>query len=60
MLKTIHLDGTAFIPVSGEESMWDARGGDSKSVRDTEMMMECNDCLSEGWNDQTATTHIMR
>ncbi len=40
--------------------MWDARGGNSKSVRNTEMMMERNDCLSEGWNDQTATTHIER
>ena len=23
-------------------------------------MMECNDCLFEGWNEQTATTHIER
>ena len=23
-------------------------------------MMECNDCLFEGWNEQTTTTHIER
>ena len=27
-------------------------------MRNTELMMECNDCLFEGWNEQTATTHI--
>ena len=44
----------AFLPVSGAESMWDVRGGTSKSVRSTELVMECNDCLFEGWNEQTA------
>ena len=44
---------TTFLPVSGQDSMWDARGGNSKSVRNTELMMECNDGLFEGWNDQT-------
>ncbi len=28
------------------------------AVRNTEIMMECNDCLFEGWNEQTAKTHI--
>ena len=48
----------AFLPVSGVESTWDERGGNSNAVRNTELMMECNDCLFEGWNEQTATTHI--
>ena len=47
-----------FLPSLGAESRWDDRGGNSKSVRNTELMMECNDCLFEGWNEQTATTHI--
>jgi hypothetical protein len=29
----------------GPESKWDERGGNSKSVRNTELMMEYNDCL---------------
>ena len=47
-----------FLPSLGAESRWDDRGGNSKSVRNTELMMECNDCLFEGWNEQTATTHL--
>ena len=35
----------AFYPVSGAESTWDERGGNSKVVRGVELMMECNDCL---------------
>ena len=31
-----------------------------KSVRNTELMMESNDCLFEGWNEQTCTTYIER
>ena len=50
----------AFLPVSGADSTWDVRGGNSKAVRSTELMMECNDCLFEGWNEQTAKTHIER
>ena len=46
-----------FLPSLGAESRWDDRGGNSISVRNTELMMECNDCLFEGWNEQTATTH---
>ncbi len=34
-----------FLPSLGPESKWDERGGNSKSVRNTELMMECNDCL---------------
>jgi hypothetical protein len=34
-----------FLPSLGPESKWDQRGGNSKSVRNTELMMECNDCL---------------
>ena len=49
-----------FLPSLGSDSKWDERGGNSKSVRNTELMMECNDCLFEGWNEQTATTHIER
>ncbi len=43
-----------FLPSLGPESKWDARGGtssNSKSVRSTELMIRCNDCLSEGWNE---------
>ncbi len=51
-----------FLPVSGPDSKCDERGGNnpgnSMAVRNTEIMMECNDCLSEGWNEQTAKTHI--
>ena len=50
----------AFLPVSGAESMWDHQGGNSSSVRNTKLMMECNDCLFEGWNEQTAQTHFER
>ena len=50
----------AFYPVSGAESTWDARGGNSKAVRGVELMMECNDCLYEGWNEQTKTTRCER
>ena len=32
--------------------------GNSNSVRNTELMMECNDCLYEGWNVETSTTHL--
>ena len=49
-----------FLLSLGADSKWDERGGNSKSVRSTELMMECNDCLFEGWNEQTATTHIER
>ena len=49
-----------FLPSLGPESKWDERGGNSKSVRNTELMMESNDCLFEGWNEQTCTTHIER
>ncbi len=49
-----------FLPSLGPESKWDERGGNSKSVRNTELMMETNDCLFEGWNEQTCTTHIER
>jgi hypothetical protein len=38
----------AFLPVSGADSTWDVRGGNSKAVRSTELMMECNDCQFEG------------
>ena len=48
----------AFLPVSGVESTWDEQGGNSNAVRNTELMMECNDCVYEGWNEQTATMHI--
>jgi hypothetical protein len=34
----------AVYPVLGAESKWDARGGNSNAVRNTELMMECNDC----------------
>ena len=50
----------AFYPVLGVESLWDERGGNSNSVRNVELMIECNDCLFEGWNDQTCKTHIER
>ncbi len=43
-----------------EESMLNASDGNCKSVRNTELMIECKDCLFERWNDQTATTHIER
>ena len=47
-----------FLPSLGSDSKWDEHGGNSKSVRNAELMMECNDCLFEGWNEQTATTHM--
>ena len=50
----------AFLPVSGVESTCDKQVGNSNAVRNTELMMECNDCLFEGWNEQTANTHIER
>ncbi len=31
-----------FLPSLGPNSKWDERGGNSKSVRNTELMMECN------------------
>ncbi len=34
-----------FLPSLGPESKWDELGGNSNSVRNTELMMECNDCL---------------
>ena len=34
-----------FSPSLGPESKWDELGGNSESVRNTELMMECNDCL---------------
>ena len=34
-----------FLPSLGPESRWDEHGGNSKSVRNTELMMEYNDCL---------------
>ena len=49
-----------FVLSLGADSNWDKSGGNSQSVRITELMMECNDCLFEGWNEQTATTHIER
>ncbi len=48
------------LPSLGPESKWDERGGNSKSARNTELMMKSNDCLFEGWNEQTYTTHIER
>jgi hypothetical protein len=50
----------AFLPVSGADSTWDVHEGDSKAVGNTELMMECNDCLFDGWNEQTDKTHIER
>jgi hypothetical protein len=50
----------AFYPVSGAESTWDDYGGNFKVVRSTELMMDCNNCLYEGWNEQTKTTHLER
>ena len=53
----------AFLPVSGPESTWDNRGGNSKVVRSTELMMECNHCsgcLSKGRNEQTTKSHMER
>ena len=47
----------AFLPVSGPDAKWDERGGNSMAVRNTELMMECNGCLLEGWNEQTANTY---
>jgi hypothetical protein len=34
-----------FLPSLGPESKWNERGGNSKSVRNTELMMKYNDCL---------------
>jgi hypothetical protein len=34
-----------FLPSLGPESKWDERGGNSKSEKNTELMMEYNDCL---------------
>jgi hypothetical protein len=47
----------AFAPVLGVDSEWPERGGNSKSIRATELMMEVNDCLYEGWNEYTKDTH---
>ena len=43
----------AFAPVLGVDSAWPSVGGNSKSIRATELMMEVNDCLYEGWNEYT-------
>ena len=48
----------AFYPELGVESTWDDRGGNSNSVRNTELMMECNNCLYEGWNVETSITRL--
>ena len=48
----------AFYPVVGVESTWDERGGNSNSVRNSELIMERHDCLYGGWNVETATTHL--
>ncbi len=34
-----------FVPSLGPESRWDECGGNSKSVRNTQLMMEYNDCM---------------
>ncbi len=34
-----------FLPSLRPESKWDERGGNSTSLRSTELMMECNDCV---------------
>jgi len=47
----------AFLPVLGDNSTWQEKGGNSKSVRSIELMMEVNDCLYEGWNQYTKVTH---
>ena len=47
----------AFAPVLGDNSKWPGRGGNSKSIRSIEIMMEVNDCLYEGWNEYTRDTH---
>ena len=47
----------AFAPVLGVDSKWPSEGGNSKSIRATELMMEVNDCLFEGWNEYTKGTH---
>ena len=47
----------AFAPVLGVDSKWPKEGGNSKSIRATELMMEVNDCLFEGWNEYTKGTH---
>ena len=47
----------AFAPVLGVDSEWPSVGGNSKSIRATELMMEVNDCLYEGWNEYTKDTH---
>ena len=49
----------AFLPVPGVESTWDERGGNSNAVRNTELMMECNDCLFEGdWCRKAETRRL--
>ncbi len=47
----------AFLPVLGYNSKWQGQGGNSKSIRSIELMMEVNDCLSEGWNEYTKVTN---
>ena len=49
-----------FYPLLGVESTWDDKEGNSNSVLNAELMMECNDCLFERLNVQTATTRIER
>ncbi len=49
-----------FLLFLGPESKWDEPGENSKDVRNTVLMMECNDCLYVGWNEQTCTTDLER
>ncbi len=51
-----------FLQPLGTKSGWDERWGNSKSVtvRSTELMVECKDCLFVGWNEQTVTAHLER
>ena len=45
-----------FIPhLDGKVASWPAKGGNSLSVRQAEIIMECLDSLLQGWN----TEHIM-
>jgi hypothetical protein len=44
------------LPSLGPKSRWDECGGNSMSVRSTELIMQCSDFLFEGWNEQTGTT----
>ena len=44
-----------FLLSLGAVSKRDEPGGNSKSVRSTELMMECNDCLKDGMISQKVT-----